>query len=420
MLDLKFIRDNQKIVKEACVAKRRDIDLDHLILIDEKRRELLQEAEKLKMTRNDASRVIAAKKKSGEDASAQIVAMKEVSEKISALDAQVSETEKQVNDVLYLIPNIPHPDVPRGGPDKNITITEIGKKREFSFAPKTHQEIGEINQLFSFERAGKIAGSSFALFSGEGARLERSLINFMLDLHTTKHGYTELSTPYLVNRESMTGTGQLPGFEEDLYRLEQDDLFLIPTAEVPVTNYYRGELLSGDELPKKFTAYTACFRREAGSYGKETKGLNRLHQFDKVELVKFCRNDNSYDELESLREEAEEVLKALELPYRVVLLASGDMSFSGAKTYDLEVWAPGQNRWLEVSSCTNFEDYQARRMNIRYRSGNDKPAFVHTLNGSGIALPRTVIAILENYQNEDGTFQIPEALKPYMKNAGKA
>lgn len=416
MLDLKFIKDNPDQVLKGVKSKGSDLSLDELLAQDEKRRQFLQEAETLKHARNKANDEISALKRSGQDASANIEAMKSISQKIGELDAKVGDIEKKMLEILLRIPNLPHASVPLGSPKDNQVIKEWGQKTAFGFVPKTHMELGESLGYFSFARAGKISGSGFALFTGAGARLERALINFMMDFHAAKHGYTEVLPPYLVNAASMTGTGQLPKLEEDMYRLKDDDLFLIPTAEVPVTNIHRDEILEEDQLPVKYVAYSGCFRREAGSYGKDTKGLTRVHQFDKVELVKLAHPEKSFEELETLRRDAEEVLELLRLPYRVLLLASGDMSFSASKCYDLEVWAPGTGKWLEVSSCSNFTDFQARRMNIRYRpKGGGKPALVHTLNASGVALPRTMIAILENFQQADGTVVLPKVLEPYLK-----
>lgn len=417
MLDLKFIRDNPDRVLKGVQSKGFELRLDQLLAQDEKRRQCLQEVETLKHERNKANDEISALKRSGKEAQATIQAMKAISQKIDDLDVKVGEVEKNILDFLLRIPNIPHETVPVGSPQNNQIIKEWGTKPAFNFTPKTQVELGESLGYFSFARSSKISGSGFTLFTGPGARLERALINFMLDLHTVKHGYTEVLPPYLVTPQTMTGTGQLPILEEDMYKLKADDLFLIPTAEVPVTNMHRDEILEEDKLPVKYAAYSACFRREAGSYGKDTKGLTRVHQFDKVELVKLAHPEKSFEELESLRRDAEEVLELLGLPYRVVLLASGDLSFSGAKCYDLEVWAPGTGKWLEVSSCSNFTDYQARRINIRYRpKGGGKPALVHTLNASGVALPRTLIAILENFQQPDGSVILPKILEPYLKN----
>jgi len=341
--------------------------------------------------------------------------MKPVSQKIVDLETKVEDISQKIAKITYIIPNIPDKSIPIGGPENNKIVKSWGKNPNFDFNPKSHIELAEALDIICFGIAAKITGSNFILYKGLGARLERALINFMLDMHTKKHGYTEIFPPFLVNRRSMTGTGQLPKLEEDMYRLKDEDLFLIPTAEVPVTNIHSGDVLEEKDLPVRYTAYSACFRREAGSYGKDTRGLIRVHQFDKVELVKFVKPEGSSDELEKLLNDAEEVLQALELPYRVVMLAAGDISFAAAKCYDIELYAAGTDAYLEVSSCSLFTDFQARRANIRYRDKNTKkPNFVHTLNGSGVALPRLVVAIMENYQNKDGSINIPKALVPYM------
>ncbi len=416
MLDLNFIRENTEKVKAAIKNRNLKIDLDVLINLDAERRKVLQELDELRHERNifseEVGKLMAAKK----DAKEKIALSKAVAEKIKQLETRFSEVEKGMNTLVLNIPNIPHESVPAGKDASfNKIIRSWGKVREFDFTPRTHLEIVEHLDIVDFPRSAKVTGSNFILFKGDGARLERSLINFMLDLHTKKHGYKEIWPPALVNRASMTATGQLPKLEEDMYALKDDDLFLIPTAEVPVTNIHRDEILTAEELPVCYTAYTPCFRREAGSYGKDTKGLIRVHQFDKVELVKFTRPEDSYKEHELLVKDAEEVLQLLELPYRVVLLSTGDLSFSASKCYDLEAWTCGMKMNLEVSSCSNFEDFQARRANIRFRdSKTGKISFVHTLNGSGVAMARTVVAILENYQNADGSVTIPEVLRPYM------
>ncbi|MCX5657481.1 MAG: serine--tRNA ligase [Candidatus Omnitrophica bacterium] len=416
MLDLNFIRENTEKVKTAIKNRNLKIDLDVLINLDIERRKVLQELDELRHDRNifseEVGRLMAEKK----DAKEKIAQSKTVAEKIKQLETKFYEIEKRMSTLVLNIPNIPHESVPVGkDASSNKIVRSWGKVREFDFTPRTHLEIAEHLDIVDFPRSAKITGSNFILFKGDGARLERSLINFMLDLHTKKHGYKEIWPPALVNRASMTATGQLPKLEEDMYALKDDDLFLIPTAEVPVTNIHRDEILTAEDLPVCYTAYTPCFRREAGSYGKDTKGLIRVHQFDKVELVKFTKPEDSYKEHELLVKDAEEVLQLLGLPYRVVLLSTGDLSFSGAKCYDLEAWACGMKMNLEVSSCSNFEDFQARRANIRFRdSKTGKTSFVHTLNGSGVAMARTVVAILENYQNADGSVTIPEALRPYM------
>lgn len=415
MLDLKFIRENVELVRQAIANKREDVDLDRLLALDERRRALLADAEALKAQRNKVSETIAAMKNRGEDASALIQEMGQVAERIKQLDAQLDEVEKAIYEVQIRIPNVPHPSVPVGDESANVAIKHWGTVETFDFQPKTHWEIGEALGILDLAGGAKVAGAFFVNFRGLGAKLERALINFMLELHVQKHGYTEVFPPFVTKRESMFGTGQIPKLEKDMYRVEEDDLFLIPTAEVPVTNLHRDEILDGDKLPLYYTAYTPCFRREAGSYGRDTRGLVRIHQFDKVEMVKFVKPETSYGELESLLANAEEVLQLLNLPYRVKLLATSDLSFAAAKCYDIEVWAAGIGKWLEVSSCSNFEAFQARRANIRFRrSKGAKPEYVHTLNGSGLALPRTVIAILENYQTDEGTVVVPEVLRPYM------
>ncbi|HNV86665.1 MAG TPA: serine--tRNA ligase [Candidatus Omnitrophota bacterium] len=415
MLDLKFVREHAEAVRKGLKDKGYTLDITPLLSLDEQRRQLLQEVEALKCERNKANDEISGLKRSGGDPAAKIAEMKSISQKIGNLDSKVDEIVEKIADFSLRIPNMPHISVPIGGATEAKIVKEWGEKPVFDFMPKTHLEIGEKAGFFSFDQAGKISGSGFPLYKGTGAKLERALINFMLDLHTEKHGYTEIFPPFLVTRQSMTGTGQLPNLEEDMYRLKDEDMFLIPTAEVPVTNIHRDEILEEDKLPVKYAAYTACFRREAGSYGKDTRGLTRVHQFNKVELVKLAHPEKSFDELESLREDAEEVLRLLGIPYRVLLLPSGDMSFAAAKCYDLEAWSPGTGKWLEVSSCSCFTDFQARRINIRYRpKGGGKPAYVHTLNASGIALPRTMIATLENFQKKDGTIEIPAVLKPYL------
>ncbi len=416
MLDLKFIRESPDRVRTAIKNRGVKVDLDSLLKLDAERRKILQELDELRHKRNalsdEVSKLLAARK----DAKEKIAQSRIVAEKIKKLEEDLSDIEEEADILVMNVPNIPHESVPIG-PDAsyNKVVRSWGKQREFDFTPRTHLELGEHLDIIDFPRAAKLTGSNFALFKGDGARLQRALINFMLDLHTQKHGYKEIWPPALVNRSSMTATGQLPKLEADMYRLKDDDLFLIPTAEVPVTNLYRDEVLNEEDLPICYTAYTPCFRREAGSYGKDTRGLIRVHQFDKVELVKFTKPEESYKEHELLVKDAEEVLQSLGLPYRVVLLSTGDLSFAGTKCYDLEAWAPGIGVNLEVSSCSNFEDFQARRANIRFRDSRTKKlSFVHTLNGSGVAFARTVIALLENYQNKDGFIAIPEVLRPYM------
>ncbi|MDP2913068.1 MAG: serine--tRNA ligase [Candidatus Omnitrophota bacterium] len=420
MLDIKFIRDNKDIVKEAIKNRNLKLDIDEFLKLDEERRKLLIEVEALKAERNKANDEISAIMKAKKNPKDIIDKMKVVSQKIANFDIKMEEIDQKITKFIYIIPNIPDKSVPIGGPETNKIIKSWGKTPAFDFNPRSHIELAELLGIISFGIASKISGSNFVLYMGLGARLERALINFMLDLHTKKHGYKEVFPPFLVNRRSMTGTGQLPKLEEDMYRLKDDDLFLIPTAEVPLTNIHANEVLEEENLPIYYTAYTACFRREAGSYGKDTKGLIRVHQFDKVELVKFVKPQDSFDELEKLLNDAEDVLQALELPYRILLLATGDISFAAAKCYDIELYAPGQDAYLEVSSCSNFTDFQARRANIRFKrkptteNPQPKPEYVHTLNGSGVALARLVVALLENYQNKDGSVRVPKALIPYM------
>ena len=415
MLDQRFVRQNPDAVKQAVANKNERVDVDRFLELDARRRELLQTGESLKQRRNTVSDEIARMKRGGEDASDRIAEMREVSARVKGIDADLAELQDGVRALLERLPNIPHPSVPVGaGENENVEVRRWGATAEAGFERKAHWDLGEALDIIDFQRAGKISGSHFVLFKGEGARLQRAMIQFMLDLHIRKHGYTEIIPPYIVNRRSMFGTGQLPKMEEDMYRTDADDLFLIPTAEVPVTNMHRDEILSEDDLPIYYTAYSPCFRREAGSYGRETRGLIRVHQFDKVEMVKFVRPETSYDELETLVNDAEEVLQLLNIPYRVMALSTGELSFAAAKCYDLEAWAPGVDRWLEVSSCSNFEDFQARRSGIRYRDKAGKSRFVHTLNGSGMGMARTLIAVLEHYQTERGGIRVPEVLVPYM------
>jgi len=419
MLDIKFIKENPDLVKKSIKNRGLKLDLDNLITLDDSRRKILSELENLRGQKNKANEEITALLKSKKDAKEKISSMKTVAEKIDQLEDKLKGLDNELDKITLNIPNIPHATVPVGEPAKKEVVRNWGKMREFDFPPVTHIELSQNLDIIDFGRATKITGSNFVLYKGWGARLERALINFMLDLHIKKHGYTEVFPPFLVNRASMTGTGQLPKLEEDMYRLKDDDLFLIPTAEVPVTNIFRDEILEEESLPVYYTAYTACFRREAGSYGKDTKGLIRVHEFDKVEMVKFVKPENSYDELEKLVNNAEEVLQLLGLPYRVSLLSTEDLSFSASKCYDLEAYAPGIDTWLEVSSCSNFESFQARRANIKFRrkaAGGVRHAteYVHTLNGSGVALARTVAAILENYQQKDGSIILPEPLRPYL------
>jgi seryl-tRNA synthetase len=393
-----------------------DMELPPLLALDQQRREAIQEVESLKHERKLVSDQIAQMKKKGEDASNIISRMRQVSQRIKELDGKLGEVEEELHKSLLLIPNVPHESVPVGKDENdNPVVKRWGEISQFSFTPKQHWELGESLGILDFERAAKITGARFTLYWGLGARLERALINFMLDLHTTKHGYLEVLPPFMVNSAAMTGTGQLPKFKEDLFKLEDWDYYLVPTAEVPVTNIFMNEILEEEDLPLCYTAYTPCFRSEAGSYGKDTRGLIRQHQFNKVELVKFTTPEHSYDELESLLLDAEEVLQKLELPYQVVTLCTGDLGFSAAKTYDIEVWIPGQQAFREISSCSNFGDFQARRANIRYRpKGKKKIAYPYTLNGSGLAVGRTLVAIIENWQQEDGSVVIPPALRDYM------
>ncbi|MGD8253685.1 MAG: serine--tRNA ligase [Syntrophobacterales bacterium] len=416
MLDLKFVRENQQMVQQMLQDRRSDLDIQPLLTLDQERRQIIQEVESLKHERKGVSDQIAKMKKSGEDATEIISSMRQASQRIKELDQKLGKIEDEIQGSLLLIPNVPHESVPVGKDEHdNPVVKRWGEITDFSFTPKPHWELGENLGILDFERAAKMTGARFTLYWGLGARLERALINFMLDFHTTKHGYHEVLPPFIVNSLSMTGTGQLPKFKEDLFKLEDWDYYLVPTAEVPVTNIYMNEILEEDDLPLHFTAYTPCFRSEAGSYGKDTRGLIRQHQFNKVELVKFTTPEQSYDELESLLLDAEEILQELQLPYQVVTLCTGDMGFSSAKTYDIEVWIPAQEAFREISSCSNFEDFQSRRANIRYRPRDRKKvAFAHTLNGSGLAVGRTLVAILENWQQEDGSVVIPPVLRPYM------
>jgi seryl-tRNA synthetase len=415
MLDIKFIREHEDEVRQALTRRRASAEvLDALVAMDRQRRALVTEVEKSKNERNVVSKDIGALKAKGQDTTERQKAMRDLGDHIRDLDNQVREVDEKVKDIALRIPNTPHASVPVG-PDSsgNQVVRNVGEPRRFAFKPRGHVEIGELLGLFDFPRAARMTGAGFPLYVGRGARLERALIQFMLDLHTKEHGYTEISPPFVVNTASMTGTGQLPKMAEDMYHATADDLWLVPTAEVPVTNLYREEIIE-KPLPIFLTAYTPCFRREAGAAGRETRGLIRVHQFDKVEMVKFVEPATSYDELESLVANAEDVLKRLGLTYRVVALCTGDLSFAASKCYDIELWAPGQDAWLEVSSCSNFEAFQARRANIRYRRKDGKTEFVHTLNGSGVALARLVVAILENYQEADGSVVLPDAIVPYM------
>ena len=414
MLDIKLIRENPDFVRDGLATRNSPVDIAEVLALDERRRAAITEADQLKNTRNDVSRQIGVLKKAGQDTSEIQRQTREIGEKIAALDNAVREIEAQQEKLMLAIPNLPHASVPRGrDAADNVVVRQWGQPRQFDFAPQDHVAIGERLGLFDFDRAARIAGAGFPLFTGPGARLERALIQFMLDMHTTQHGYTEIAPPHLVTTAAMTGTGQLPKMADDMYHASRDDLWLIPTAEVPVTNLYRDEIIRAP-LPLKYVAYTPCFRREAGSAGKETRGLIRVHQFDKVELVKFVPPETSYDELEALVRDVEHVLQTLELPYRVLQLCSGDMSFAAAKCYDIELWAPGHNGWLEDSSCSNFEAFQARRANLRWKNAHGKTEFVHTLNGSGLALSRLYVALLENGQQADGSVVLPAAIRPYM------
>src|SRR3990170_3113048 len=415
MLDINFIRNSPDKVKQAIALKHENAaSIDQLLEVDAQRRSLIHTCEQLKNKRNEKSKEVSELKKKGQDASIIIEETKKIGDEIKSYEEKIVGLESQINNLMLRIPNIPAADVPIGKDENdNVVVKSWGVRKTFDFTPLPHWELGSLLNILDLERSSKISGSGFILLKGLGAKLERALFSFMLDLHTSEHGYTELFPPFLVNRASMTGTGQLPKLEEDMYRTS-DDLFLVPTAEVPVTNLHRDEILSYKELPIYYTAYTACFRREAGAYGKDTRGIIRVHQFDKVELVKFVEPQTSYDELEKLVANAEEVLKQMGIPYRVSLMSSGETGFAAAKCYDIEVWAPGLNKFLEVSSCSNFEDFQARRINIRFRDEGGKLRFVHTLNGSGLALPRTVIALLETYQQKDGSVIIPDVLQPYM------
>ncbi|MBA4537676.1 serine--tRNA ligase [Bacillus aquiflavi] len=419
MLDLKYLRANFSEIKEILQYRGEDLtDLDKFEELDQKRRELIIESEKLKSKRNEVSQKIAVLKREKKDADHIIKEMREVGEQIKALDDQLRNVEEMLDQLLLSIPNIPHKSVPIGETeDDNVAIRKWGKIRQFDFEAKPHWEIANQLEILDFERASKVTGSRFVFYKGLGARLERALINFMLDLHVDEHGYQEVLPPYLVNRASMTGTGQLPKFEEDSFLVESEDYFLIPTAEVPVTNLHRDEIMNGEDLPINYVAFSACFRSEAGSAGRDTRGLIRQHQFNKVELVKFVKPEDSYEELEKLTGNAEKVLQLLELPYRVMSMCTGDLGFTAAKKYDLEVWLPSYNTYREISSCSNFEAFQARRANIRFRRDQKaKLEHVHTLNGSGLAIGRTVSAILENYQQADGSVVIPDVLRPYMGN----
>jgi len=421
MLEIKYLRQNLSTVQEAMKARGHQADLNAFQKWDDERRAVLQAIESLRHERNVVSDRIAEMKKAGENAQAFVVEMRAVSSKIKDLDRKLSESQEAIDDFLLGLPNIPHATVPIGKDEtQNPEVRTVGTLPEFEFEPQPHWDIGSRLNILDLDRASRITGARFPLYFGAGARMERALINFMLDTHIGEHGYLEVLPPFIVNRESMTHTGQLPKFEEDLFKISNWEYFLIPTAEVPVTNIHQGETLDEDQLPIRYAAYTPCFRSEAGSYGKDTRGLIRQHQFNKVELVKFSRPESSYDELESLLQNAETILKKLGLPYRVIELCTGDLGFSAAKTYDIEVWMPAQGVYREISSCSNFEDFQARRANIRFKpKGKKGTALVHTLNGSGLAVGRTFAAILENLQQADGSVTIPEALQPYMAGIQK-
>lgn len=416
MLDIKLIRSNPEILKKALQKRKDNFDVNGLLSLDEKRRKTLVELEQLRNKQNENSKLIPKYKKEGKDVSSLMEEMKSLSEKIKALDAEVRKIDEELNAILLTIPNIPHESVPMGDSDEdNVEVRRWGEPRKFDFTPKPHWEIGENLDILDFSKAAKVTGARFTFYKGLGARLERALMNFMLDLHVDKHGYVEVFPPFLVHRNSMIGTGQLPKFEEDAFKVSDTDYFLIPTAEVPVTNMYREQILDVKDLPIKHVAYSACFRAEAGAAGRDTRGLIRQHQFNKVELVKFTTPETSYEELEKLTRDAEEVLQMLEIPYRVVKICVGDLGFTAAMKYDIEVWMPSYNRYVEISSCSNFEDFQARRAGIKFRRGlNEKPEFVHTLNGSGVAMGRATACILENYQQEDGSVVVPKVLREYL------
>ncbi|CAM3157548.1 serine--tRNA ligase [Streptobacillus felis] len=415
MLEMKFIRENVELVKQGLKNRNSEYNLDELLELDVKRRELLTEVETLKKERNDVSAIIGKNAREGIDSTELKENMAKVSARIKELDAEVLEIDEKQKMMLLTIPNVPHSSVPVGASeDDNVEVRKWGTPTEFNFEVKSHDELGTNLDILDFERGTKLSGSRFTVYKGMGARLERALINFMLDTHTEEHGFTEILTPQLAKKEIMVGTGQLPKFEEDMYKISGEDLYLIPTAEVTLTNMFSGEILKEEELPKHLCGFTACFRQEAGSGGRDLKGLIRQHQFNKVEMVKIVHPDKSYEELEHMTNCAEKILQKLNLPYRVLSLCTGDMGFSASKTYDLEVWVPSQNKYREISSCSNTEDFQARRAMIKFRAEDKKSYFVHTLNGSGLAVGRTLLAIIENYQQEDGSIKIPEALVPYM------
>ncbi|QQS35133.1 MAG: serine--tRNA ligase [Ignavibacteriales bacterium] len=418
MLDLKYIRENPELVKQGIINKNEKDRVDEILALDEQRRNFILKTDELKAKRNQVSAQIPQMKKAGQDTTSVLVEMKKVSDEITDLDSQLKDVEEKLNDILMYIPNLPHSSVPVGKSAADNVEVRQWLPEGFSFNKEEkvldHIELGKKLKILDFERGAKISGSGFPLYLGKGATLERALINFMLDLHLTQHGYSEVFPPFLVNRDSMKGTGQIPKMEEDMYNIEKDGLFPIPTAEVPITNIYRNDILSEQELPLKYVGYSACFRREAGSYGKESKGFLRVHQFNKVEMVKFVKPETSFDELELLVKDAEDVLQALKIPYRILMLCTGDLSFSAAKCYDIETWSPAENRWLEASSCSNFENFQARRANIRFRNeATKKPEFVHTLNGSGLATSRLMVSLLENYQTPEGKIIVPKVLQKY-------
>ena len=416
MLDIRLIRTEPDKVKAALARRKMDIDIDKLLELDKQKREILYQVEQIKAKQNEVSKKIPAMKKAGEDVAPIFAEMKELSETIKADDEKVKELDVLIDDIMYSIPNIPNDEVPDGDTDEdNVEIRKFMEPTQFDFEPKAHWDVGANLDILDAERAAKVTGARFTYYKGLGSRLERAIINFFLDTHTEESGYTEIFPPYMVHRRSMVGTGQLPKFEEDAFKVAGSEYFLIPTAEVPVTNMYRDEVLDAADLPVKHVAYSACFRAEAGSAGRDTRGLIRQHQFNKVELVKFADPENSYEELEKLTRDAEKVLQLLKIPYRVVKICVGDLGFTAAKKYDIEVWMPSYNRYVEISSCSNFEDFQARRANIKFKRGpKEKAQYVHTLNGSGVAIGRTVAAILENYQNADGSVTIPDVLVPYM------
>lgn len=421
MLDIRWIRSEPEEVRRLLADRNSDMDIGPLLELDEAKRKLVTETEELKARRNEGSRKVGAARGVGGDADGLMEEMRAIGEKIREIDARISEIDEQISLMLLSLPNRPHSSVPVGKDENdNVEVRRFGEPRNFSFEPRPHWEIGEALGILDFEKGASLAQSRFTVLRGQGARLERALMNFMLDLHTDKHGYLEVQPPFMVNSRTMQGTGQLPKFADDLYKCENDDLWLIPTAEVPLTNLHAGEILEERQLPLYYAAYTPCFRREAGAHGRDVRGMLRQHQFDKVEMVKLSLPEKSYDELESMTDNAEEVLRALGIPHRTICLCTGDMGFGASKTYDVEVWLPSQYKYREISSCSNCEDFQARRMNTRYRPADGgRPKFVHTLNGSGIAVGRTLIAVLENYQREDGSVEIPRALSPYMGGASE-